>query len=266
VKCVRVSGGAEIVSNVNSDVYVETYTQCVGPGGIESQHGAAAQNHEGNDTPIGPSYPWRGHLALYPSLLFQAPMTGTYQCQLLATIGDNATLTVLPSHTWLAVSVANDAGASWWQNLPCDEYGHYGAATSSWCLYLGGASHQLQSYVFDNDGSPTKTWEAASDAAFVDAADTLLVTTCYSGTRSCTDGNRGGDSWTVLDSHLELIQLNSVQGVCKVTQSREERSTVGNHAHHYMIYHSLGAVPVYPECGSRLFKLRISVKYVSGNR
>jgi hypothetical protein len=69
----------------------------------------------------------------------------------------------------------------------------------------------------------------------------------------------------VIDSHLELIQLNSAQGVCKVTQSPEERSTVGNHAHHYMIYHSLMAVPVYPECGSRLFTLRISVKYVSGN-
>jgi hypothetical protein len=277
----RVFGRAEIASNVNSDVYVETYTRCVGPDGIESQHGAAAQNHEGNDTPVGPSYPRPGHLALYPSLLFQAPTTGTYQCQLLAGIGDDATLTVLPrddhnsSITWLQVSGASndvdirdhrgDAGASWWQNLPCDMYGHYDPATSSWCLYLGGASHQLQLYVFDNDGSPTKTWEAASDAAFVDARDTLMLTTCYSGTGSCTDGNRGGDSGTVVDSHLELIQLNSAQGVCKLTQSVEERSTVGTHAHHYMIYHSLSAVPVYPECGSRLFNLRMSVKYVSGS-
>jgi hypothetical protein len=69
----------------------------------------------------------------------------------------------------------------------------------------------------------------------------------------------------VIDSHLELIQLNSAQGVCKLTRSPEERSTIGNHPHHYMIYHSLLAVPVYPECGSRLFMLRMSVKYVSGN-
>jgi PASTA domain len=266
----RVFGRVEIASNVNSDVYVETYTRCIGPNGFESEHGTAAQNHEGNDTPIGPSYPWPGHLALYPSLLFQAPTAGTYQCQLLAGIGDNATLTVLArdydhfSTTWLQVSAANDAGAAWWQNLPCDMYGNYSAATSSWCLYLGGASHQLQLYVFDNDGSPPKIWQAASDAAFVDASDTLLLTTCYSGTRSCTNGNGGQDSGTVVDSHLELIQLNYAGQACNITKSPEERSTVGNHPHHYMIYHSLLAVPIYPQC-SRMFKLRLSVKYVSGN-
>jgi hypothetical protein len=53
--------------------------------------------------------------------------------------------------------------------------------------------------------------------------------------------------------------------VYNVTLSPEQRSTVGNNAHHYMIYHSLSGVPVYPECGSRQFKLRISVKYVSGD-
>jgi PASTA domain len=164
----------------------------------------------------------------------------------------------------LQVSAANDAGAGWWQNLPCDEYGNYGATTSSWCLYLAGTSHQLQLYVFDNDGSPTKIWQAASNAAFVDASDTLLLTTCYSGTRSCTDGNRGQDSGTVVDTHLELIQLNYAGQACNITKSPEERSTVGNHPHHYMIYHSLLAVPIYPQC-SRVFKLRLSVKYVSGN-
>jgi hypothetical protein len=279
----RVFGRVEIASNVNSDVYVETFTRCVGPDGTESQHGAAAQNHEGKDTPIGPSYPWPGHLALYPSLLFQAPTTGTYQCQLLAAIGDKGVLTALArdydhvSITWLQVSAANDVGASWWQNRSCDECGNYGAVTSptppcpatteptSWCLYLGGALGQLRLYVFDNDGSPAKTWEAASDAAFVDASDSLMLTTCYSGTGSCTAADRGSSSGTVVDSHLELIQLNSAQGVCKLTQSPEERSTIGNHPHHYMIYHSLLAVPVYPECGSRLFMLRMSVKYVSGN-
>ena len=32
-----------------------------------------------------------------------------------------------------------------------------------------------------------------------------------------------------------------------------------------MIYHSLYDVPVYPECGSRQFKLRMYVRYLSGN-
>jgi hypothetical protein len=123
----------------------------------------------------------------------------------------------------------------------------------------------LESYVFYNDGSPVKLWQAASSAAFVDASATLEVTTCYDGTKSCSDGNRGGSDGTVVDSHLELIQLNSTLGVCKVTQSRDIKSTVGNHPHHYPIYHSLAAVPVYPDCGSRQFMLRMLVKHVSGN-
>jgi beta-lactam-binding protein with PASTA domain len=40
---------------------------------------------------------------------------------------------------------------------------------------------------------------------------------------------------------------------------------VGTDAHHYMIYHSLLTVPIHPNCGSRLFKVRISVEYVSGS-
>ncbi len=177
----------------------------------------------------------------------------------------------------LLPALNHDPGASWWQNLDCDEWGDYGPATSkrpaSWCLYLDGASNLQQLYVFDNDGSPPKVWEAPSDAAFVDASDSLMLTTCYYGTGSCTSDN--SESWwthlvdnpigTVVDSHLELTQLNSTGGVCNLTQSPEERSTVGNAPHHYMIYHSLSAVPVYPECGSRQFKLRISVKYISGN-
>ena len=192
------SGRVEITSSTNSEVYIETYTQCVGPDGTATLQGHAAQNHEGKDTPAGVSYPSPGHLTLFPLLLFQAPTTGTYRCQLLGSSGTSkepsppmtavATDFEGSSTTWLAVSAADDAGASWWQNSYCDIYGN------PQCNYLAGASQQTQLYVFDNDGSPEKVWQAASDAAFVDASDSLMLTTCYASTDSCTTGNKSGDS------------------------------------------------------------------------
>jgi hypothetical protein len=272
----RVFGRVEITSTATGDVWVETYTVCVAPDGTESQRGGAGQNHEGKNTPVGPSYPTEGHLVLYPLLLFKAPTTGTYVCQLRGT--SEGPLTAVATSfegsntTWLRVSAANDAGAAWWQNGNCDEYGNTNGAsapngTPSWCVYLDGASHQLQAYVFDNDGDGTTEllWSAANDAAFVDASDSLMLTTCYQNTGSCTNGNKSGSDGTVVDSHLELIQLNAAGADCKVAQSPDQVSAIGTHPHHYMIYHRLLAVPVYPSCGSRTFKLRIYVKYVSGS-
>jgi hypothetical protein len=292
----RVFGRVEITSTVNSDVYVETYTVCVAPDGTESQRGGAAQNHEGMNTSVRPGYPMQGHLVLYPSLLFTAPMAGTYVCQLRGNSGGDPLTAVARSFqgsdtTWLRVSAANDVGAAWWQGDNCDEWGdtdgtvHAAGSPPSYCMYLQGATHQQQVYVFDNNGSPPQqVWAAANDAAFVDASANLMVTTCYSGTNSCTNGNKSGDDGTVVASHLELIQLNAAGETCNVTQSPDQVSTVGTRAHHYMIYYKLLTVPVYPRCGSGdltssrvsklgvrppfapyLFKLRISVKYMSGS-
>jgi hypothetical protein len=195
----RVFGRVEIASSTNSAVYVETFTQCVGPDGTESQHGGAAQNHEGKNTPAaGTSYPVQGHLVLYPLLLFTAPAHGVYSCQLRAA-ADGA-LTALATDfggtntTWLQVSAPSAAAmrvigapdapiiyndASWWQNPPCDGTGdtvptqqNLGSA----CLYLAGASNLKQLYVFDNDGTPPKAWDAPIDAAFLDASDSLMLT------------------------------------------------------------------------------------------
>jgi hypothetical protein len=277
----RIFGRAEIAGttgNSGSGSVVEGYTLCIGPDGTESQRGGASQNYKGKSTPVGPNYPFPGGLALYPLLLFQAPTSGIYTCELLAIAepGLNAVARAGDgsSTTWLQISAANDAGALWWQNLGCDESGHYDPATASFCLYLDGASSLQQVYVFQNDGSPAKIWQAPGNAAFVSANDSLMLTTCDYGTHSCTADNsqswssryiwdRGVDG-TYVDTHLELIQLNSTQGVCKVTQSPEARVFVDNASHHNMIYHSLSNVPVDPGCGSRGFTLRMSVKYVTG--
>jgi hypothetical protein len=179
--------------------------------------------------------------------------------------------------TWLQVSTANDAGAGWWQNLPCDKDGDTSPIPAngySACLYLAGASNLQQIYIFDDDGSPTKVWEAASDAAFVDASASIMLTSCFYNTSSCPSDQSqsfwshyvvdvGVDGGTV-DTHLELIQLNPDGGTCMVNQTSEERWFVGNAAHHNMHNYSLSGVPVYPCNGSRAFKMRISVKYVAG--
>ena len=274
----RVFGRVEITSTVNSDLYVETYTVCVAPDGTESQRGGAAQNHEGMNTSVRPSYPMQGHLVLYPALLFTAQTAGTYVCQLRGSSGADQLTAVARSFqgsntTWLRVSAANDAGAAWWQGDSCDEWGdangtaHAPGDPPSYCIYLEGATHQQEVYVFDDNGSPPQqVGSAANGAAFVDASANLMVTTCYSGTNSCTNGNKSGDNGTVVDSHLELIQLNAAGGTCNVTQSPDQTSAVGTGAHHNMIYYKLLAAPIYPSCGSPyLFKLRIYVKYRSGS-
>jgi hypothetical protein len=284
----RVFGRVEVAGSSDDNLVVEVYAQCVGPDGITivSNPGGASQNYEGKDTPPGTNYPSQGHLVLYPTGMVQAPVTGTtvtYDCQLTGTSPDGPLTAVAnavdgSNATWLKISAENEEGAGWWQNPACDESGTYGPTVDhgnpSWCLYLAGASNVQQIYIFDNDGSLSKTWVAPSDAAFVDASDSLMLTTCYYGTGSCTADNSQGppnNYWptvpvgTSVDTHLELIQLNSAGTACITTQSPEQRSLVGNAPHHYMIYHWLSAVPVYPECVSHLFKLRISVKYDSGN-
>ena len=275
----RAFGRVDIVSSTTSTVLAQAYTECTGPNGFETQRGDTNQNHEGKNAG-GLSYPFPGELSLYPSLLIKAPTTGTYTCRLSAVGTDDLAVVGRDydnfSVTWLMVSAAPDKGASWWQNLPCDEWGDPGptaAHGASSCLYLAGATNQQQIYIFQDDGSPASAWEADSKAAFVDANDSLLLTTCDYGTTSCTSDNTEGwwnyltdnPGGTTVQSHLELIQLDHDGGICNITSSPDQITKVGNAPHHYELYHSLLDVPIYPCNGSRLFKLRIFLKYLSGN-
>ena len=66
-------------------------------------------------------------------------------------------------------------------------------------------------------------------------------------------------------SHLELNQLNSAFGICRVNRTDDVTITIGRGAHHYPIPYSMRHVPISPFCGSRMFELRVYVRYVSGN-
>ena len=274
----RVFGRVDIVSSVQSNLLAQAYTECIGPGFI-SQRGDTNQNHEGKDG-AGPSYPYPGELSLYPSLLVKAPTTGKYTCRLSA-IGTSDLAVVGRDYdgfstTWLMASAAPDKGAAWRQNLPCDQYGDTVPTKEngySSCLYLAGATNQQQIYIFENDGSPDQVWQADSKAAFVDASDSLLLTTCDYGTHSCTPDNTEGwwnyitdnPGGTMVQSHLELIQLDPDGGVCNSTSSPDQVTKIGNAPHHYELYDSMLDVPIYPCNGSRSFKMRIFLKYLSGN-
>ena len=288
----RLLARAEITSSSTGDVYTQTFIGCTGNDGQSvAQQIGAAENHRGKDA-TGPNYPVQGHLVLNPLLLFTAPTTGTYTCQLTATKGTTADpaagvhITALgrvngEPTTWLKVSgKGSDLGMAW-QDPPCDAPGDTtptAANNFSACVYLAGASNLKQIYVFDNgsngDGSEAQVWFAPPETAFVDASASIMLTSCHYQTSSCPADD--SQSWwnyiheagTVnggtVDTHLELIQLDPDGKACMANQTPEERWFVGNAAHHNMHYFSLSNVPVYPCNGSRQFKLRISVKYVTG--
>ncbi len=286
----RLLGRAEITST--SSVYTQAFIGCTDPDGKSvAQQTGAAENHRGKDA-TGPNYPVKGHLVLQPLLLFTAPKTGTYTCQLTATkgtTGDPAPgvhLTALgrvngDPTTWLEVSgKAADTGRAF-QDPSCDANGDTtptAANDFSACLYLAGASNLKQIYVFDNgsdgDGSEAQVWFAPPETAFVDASASIMLTSCHYKTSSCPSDDSqslwnyleeaGTVNGGTVDTHLELIQLDPDGKPCMTSQTPEERWFVGNVAHHNMHYFSLSNVPVYPCNGSRQFKMRISVKYVTG--
>jgi hypothetical protein len=277
----RVFGRVDIVSSTDGSPLAQGYTECTGPDGFVSQRGDTNQNHGGKNA-SGPSYPFPGELSLYPSLLIKATQAGMYTCRLSA-VGNNDLAVVGRDYdglstTWLMVSAEADIGGGWWQNLPCDEWGDPSPSAShqyapSSCLYLDGATNQKEIYIFQDDGSPQHLWEAAKDAAFVDASGSLLLTTCHYDTSSCTSDNTEGwwnyifenPGGTWVRSHLELLQVEPDGEVCHTTQSRDQITKVGNTPHHYEIYHSMRDVPIYPCNGSRTFRLRLFLKYLSGN-
>jgi hypothetical protein len=205
----------------------------------------------------------------YPLLLLVAPATGTYVCQLRATT-DTAVVAVGrywqgDNTTWLRVSAADEPNAFWLQGANCNEYGN-----NSTCTYLYKPPDPTQTYVFENGQSPPNEW-TAQGGAFVDVRASLMVTTCYHGTGSCVSKYQEGQCWlfcntgSVVDTRLEVVQLDPKGGECNLTPSPYQTTYIGNHPHHYMIYYELLTVPLYP-CGeSRKFKIRIFVKWVSGN-
>jgi hypothetical protein len=129
------------------------------------------------------------------------------------------------------------------------------------CLYLGpGAQPSVDVF------SPEARWSPATDAAFVGVNASLQVTLCGKAVDECSPQHLSPDTTSVVvDSHLELVQLNAAGAACQTTKSPPQQSTIGNRSHHWMIYHKLSTVPVYPSCGPPQFVVKLLVDWVSGS-
>ncbi|MFU0097413.1 hypothetical protein ACMZ5F_22625 [Streptomyces rhizosphaericola] len=222
---------------------------------------ASARNHEGSDTI---TYATPGHLPLFADLLFTAPADGTYTCVLQGTAYSSLTgsyhLTAVAGKTWLEADDGDRVGAGWWQNPGCES-----ADSGAACTYVGTGPARRDAWVFYDDGTPSRKWQAHPDAVGVSAQANLELTTCYHGTASCASAMqahpRGRNA--VVDARFEFIQLGTTGHACR-THSTTARRTVTDDAHHAVGYSFLTGLPVDPACGTRDFLMRIYVKHVSG--
>ncbi|MEV4539553.1 hypothetical protein AB0J82_37845 [Asanoa sp. NPDC049518] len=259
----HVKGRFEATSSTTAIVAMNVHVQCRDAGGaMVGVQGVTSRNHEGSDT----AYAIQGHLPIYADLLFTAPVAGTYTCGvygLTATSGSTSYhLTAVAGSTWVEVSDTDQVGARWWQNPACDS-----AGTLSTCSYIGAGTSTV--HVFYNDGTPVYKWTPAPTATAVQALANMTVTTCYQNTASCKRPSvasyqkpRGTNA--VIDTRLELIQLDATQHTCRTAATTTTRSTIRDDAHHYVIYYSLPRVTIDPTCGTRTFILRVVATHVSG--
>jgi hypothetical protein len=281
---VHIFGRLEFTGNVGTTHggaggidYVGVWLECLDPNGkLAPRAQDIGQNFLGPNQSPGPSYPTTGHMVLYPSTLITATVPGTYSCRLLAASdkpswvvgrdyqGDNT--------TWLGLSAPigpNDA-FSWGSFSPgCFWQGPY---TANGCFYLGTGpgSHGAPSVdVFSSavvlpTASPGP-WSPAPGAAFIDLSALVQVTLCGK-TSSCVAQFQSNDTTSVVvDSYLELDQLDATGKPFRTTVSPTQRSTIGNLTHHDMIFHKLLTVPVYPSSNRPQFQVKLLVTWVSGS-
>ncbi|MER5771905.1 hypothetical protein [Streptomyces sp. NPDC001985] len=251
----------EATSSTTKIVGMTSRIKCVNSTGqTVGRIAASARNHEGYDTT---SYAVDGHLPILTDQLLTAPAAGTYTCYLYgsaySSIPDPYHLTAVASGTWLETTTTDQAGARWWENPNCESDG------SGSCTYVGAGAAD-DAWVFYNDGTPVHKWQPHPAATSVSAQANVELTTCPTGSRSCSAGMgkfpRGTNA--VVDMRLDFIQLTSTGHTCVTNSTTLSRKTISDDAHHYVTYFSLPDVPVSAGCDSRDFIMRVYVKHVSG--
>jgi PASTA domain len=209
-------------------------------------------------------------LAMRASMILTADHTDIYQCQIKAYNGDSHSViaragTSLTQGTFLDVDNFTADPPGEWEGPFCPSND---SQPPPWptCLYFGGGQFApTNSRILFDDG-PTSTWTA------VDVAGQLQVTSCFYGTHSCRP-DYYGDSWfgspadddAVFRTHMELIQQDAAGNPCAVTRSAELTLDATNDIHHLLVNYQIPA-PVFTTCGgSRTFKVRLLLDWVSGN-
>lgn len=225
-----------------------------------------------------------GAVVISNSLLLKAENTGSYRCQIRSYTGDGRTdfyetavksgMPYTTAGTWMQISNADEVGSYQWHSPFCDSQG-----TLPGCYYLGASGDPISRYVFEAPGEPRDLWTAANDATSVDVVGTFQITSCPHGTRSCTSSHWGENGifgtsiwktkYAVVDSWLEFNQLYPDGSLCRLHQSFDpatnSRYTITNAVHHFPITYRLTAL-VSQNCkGSRMFALRVYVRWADGN-
>lgn len=227
---------------------------------------ASGTNHPGSGA---------GHIALYGSLLFTAPHTGTFRCQARTSTSDgnrfNYHMTAIagtfPNGTWLQISNADEVGSHWWSNPTCNSAG------ADPCVYLGASGDPITTHIFQ-DGAAPYSWTAANDAVEAEVTATVQVTSCPHGSSSCQPGQWGPDGVifgigkpdeAVVRTHLEFVQLDAAGSFCRTNSSPDTVYSISNSVHHKVINYYMHP-QISTVCGgSRRFLLRVVMTYVSGN-
>jgi hypothetical protein len=246
--------------------------------GDTSQSGT---NHQGKDA---------GSVVLSNSLLLHADVAGTYRCEIRGYAGGGRTdyyaaavksgMPATTAGTWMKISAADEVGSHLWESPLCASNGALDDGTDDpGCHYLGASGDPGAVYIFQTPDVPPDPWMAASDATNVDVIGTIQVTSCQHGTGSCTSKHWGDTGpfgtdwgkpqWAVVDSWMGFDQMYPDGTVCRLHQSYDpdtnNRYSIANAVHHFPIRYHLSA-PVSPNCGgSRVFVLRVYVRWNDGN-
>ena len=279
------------------DAEVENFVECIDPAGdLNAGVNAGGQPEAFN---AGTNYSrGRGQLAMHGSLLFTAPHTGTFWCQIRAHTDAGhdfkyrltAVAAPRPGGTWLAVDNFTGDAPLWWQINTCSLNGRTDkGATDPNCVFLGrplgSHGHPVSATLHGWPPSTLDTpavhrsdlWVAPPDATTASVAGHLGITSCFPGTGSCPGSEQGSSDigpggvvivWdtAVFRTHLEFVQLDPDNQPCGVASTPDTQYTITDAVHHFLVDYGPVTVAISPTCGgSRRFVLHIVVTWVFGN-
>ena len=291
------------VTVTRDDAEVENILECVDPTGDRNLGVNAGGQPEAYGS--GTNYTrGGGQLVMHGSLLFTAPHTGTFWCQVRAhTDAGNdhgyhltAVAAPRPGGTWLAIDNFTGDAPLWWQINTCQSNGRVPKThrtdpnrTDPNCVFLGrplgshghpvtATLHGWPPSTLDTpDVHLSDVWVAPSDATTASVAGHMQITSCFPGTASCPGSEQGSSDigpggvvivWdtAVFRTHLELVQLDPGGAPCAVASTPDTQYTITDAVHHFLVDYGPMTVAISPTCGgSRRFALHIVVSWVFGN-